>query len=279
MNRRHAVLFLIAGAAIVHADFTTGFEAPDYSGSSGGVVVTGQQGWTMPSGTDQKVYTYQDNALGFVQNPTGGDQFMAGRSPGSSVYARAEHGMDFSGRDVWTMGYDIAALYDNTVTATDNIGSFSLQPSASARSFTAVDQWMDPATHNAWQINFIVCDAAGTQYSAYQSPGDAWANLQLNHWYRMVTVVDFTTNKIASTTIYDLMAGTHSTFVPDAWYLTGGASPSQPMPTAFRYFVGGNTAGNTVGVDNVSLVPEPATLLIVGAGAGLLALRRRKALR
>ena len=82
---RARALLVAAGAAMVmasaaSAQFETEFEAPTYPGSADGTVLTGQDGWYLPSGIDQHVYTYTDNVLGLPANPNGGDQFIGGTS-------------------------------------------------------------------------------------------------------------------------------------------------------------------------------------------------------
>jgi hypothetical protein len=88
---------VVALCATVQAQFYTGFEAPPFSGSAAGVVATGQQGWYQPvvGGRDSNIYTYAGNALGLVQNPVGGDQFLGGTSGGGVLAARAQVNFDF----------------------------------------------------------------------------------------------------------------------------------------------------------------------------------------
>ena len=65
---------LIAASALASAQFSTGFEAPTYTGSSGGTTLTGQDGWYLPAagGVDFQVFTYAGNAPGVAAN-VGGD--------------------------------------------------------------------------------------------------------------------------------------------------------------------------------------------------------------
>ncbi len=108
-------------------------------------------------------------------------------------------------------------------------------------------------------------------------PGAAWVGLQLNHWYRIQHTISWTTNQWLETSITDLHTNTTSTVSSTTWYMTGGAAPSLALPTDHRFFVGG-AAGNAMAIDNytVTVVPEPATFLALGAGIALLALRRRR---
>lgn len=265
-------LALLASAAYSHADFFSDFEAPTYSGSSTGVILTGQDGWTKPSGVDFYCFTYAGNTPGLSQNPNGGKQFAGGISQGGSNLARAEHLNDFGARDLWTVSYDLAGIYTGTLPTADNLSSFSLQSSTTTKSFIALNTWVDINTAQAWNAQYNVYDSAGAALTN-QSAGDAWKNLPVNRWFRESTTFDFNTNLIVSVSITDLTTGIKTTVSPNGWYLQGGANSNLPRPTAFRMFAGGN-AGNTMGFDNVSVVPEPATLAVLAVGA--LALLRRK---
>src|SRR5262245_33214205 len=73
--------------------FSTGFEAPVFSGSAAGTTISGQDSWITPAVTgsiDGKVFTYAGNMLALLPNPTGGDQFLGERSLGGSSFARAQ---------------------------------------------------------------------------------------------------------------------------------------------------------------------------------------------
>jgi hypothetical protein len=268
----------IAFAASATAQSTTyDFESPTYSGSAGGTLLTGQQGWTLPAGTDYSVFTYADNAPGLPVNPSGGGQFLGGTSTGTNP-ARAQHTQNFSGGDgVWSVSYDFAARYNGTLPTAQNLGSFSLQP-GTARSFIALNTWVDLNTGTNWNAQYNVFDAAGVAVNN-QSPGAAWNNLEVNHWYRQNTTFDFNANRILEVSITDLATGTTTTTAPTNWFLAGGSASALPLPTDIRFFAGG-AAGNVMGWDNaaISIVPAPGALVtaLLGVipGAGLL-LRRR----
>jgi hypothetical protein len=239
---------LLAPAAL--AQYGTGFEAPDYTGSPEGVVLTGQDGWYLPAGIDALVFTYADNALGFPANPEGGEQFIGGVSAGGTSFARAQHDVDFSVAEEWIFSYDIAVTYTGQIPAALNLASFSLQDSVVARHFISLNNFMDLNDPSlGWKAEFNVWDAAGAPI-VNQSPGAAWTNLANNHWYRLTASVNFTTNTLSHVTITDLETG-ETTHADVNWYLTGGETPALPLPTAIRCFVGGS-AGDTAGYDNVS---------------------------
>jgi hypothetical protein len=264
---------MTAAASASYADFFANFEPPDYVGSASGVVATGQQGWTLPAGIDAMIFTYAGNAWGFAPNPNGGQQFLATESQGGTSFGRAQHAHDFSTRSLWTVSYDFAARWRGTPPSAINLSSFSLQNSATDRTFIALNNWDDLNNPTTWRAEYNVFTAAGAAFDN-QSPGAAWTGLQPNTWYRQSTTFDLNTNQIVSVAI-GLVGGTPTTFNPTGWYLRGGASPTQPLPTAVRFFAGG-AAGNTMGWDNLSVVPEPATLAALGIGCVALLRRRRR---
>jgi len=246
----------------------TGFEAPDYDGSSDGVPVTDQQGWYIPDApgsvsVDQFIFTYDGNALGLPANPIGEDQFFGAQTldqePGNPTFPRGQLNFDWSQSTVWTVSYDFTTAYNGILPALDNISSFSLQDSLVARYFIAVNTWVNPDTATNWDANYIVFDASGVPVDPPGlSPGAAWRNLQVGHWYNESTTFDFDSNTILSVTITDLDTGDSTTFAPNGWYLAGGAVSRPPLPTALRLFVGGGGApdgqpGNVGAFDNLEI--------------------------
>ncbi len=285
--------FVLAGlgaAAAARADFITGFEGPVYTGSAAGTLLTngfgggGQDGWYNPvaGSVDFKVHTYAGNAIGFSNNPNGGDQFVgvAGTAAPNNI-GRAQHAHDFSSTNIWTADWDVNGLFVGPagVTPVNNLGSFSLQPSSTANYWQQLMRYMVPASPTSYEIVYGVFSAAGGAAPAFQSPGAAWQNIPTDHWIHQSTKWDFGTNQILSVSIQDITAGGPVTTVDVSglgWYLAGGQNNvlAKPLPTDIRLFTG--NVNNATGWDNVSIVPAPSALGLLGLG-GLFAARRRRA--
>lgn len=277
MKKILAVLAGLAICASASADYSAGFEAAEgYSGSSSGIVMTGQQDWYVPveGSNDYYVHNYLGNPYGFAFHPGGGQQLAIGASLGGSAFARAQHDYDWSAATEWTVTYDVAVLHVGDEDGTDYLGSFSLQPSATSRYWQTLFRWDDLADPDTWTMSYYgVEDDTGTLYALPGlSAGAAWEGLSSNHWYRSSTTFDMTTSMVTSVSLTDLATMETTTVEPDGWYMAG-TFVGNPDPTGFRFFTGGGTEGNVVAWDNLGIVPEPTSVLLVLAGA--LLLRRR----
>jgi hypothetical protein len=272
MRRVFVTLICFTLATAAQASFVAGFEASEgYTGSASGVSINGQQGWYTPAvaGTvDGMVYTYTGNPYGIPTNPYGGDQFFNGLSQGGTAYARSQHAYDWASETTVTIGFDMCAKYTGVPPSTDNIGSFSMQDSATATYIQSLYTWVDythPVTYNA---GFFTAEV-GTAPGAF--PSSAWQNLLTDHWYRHTVTVDFTNWLVTQASIQDITTGGPKTTVElSGWHFIRYTTPV--MPTSFRFFTGGTTAGNLTAWDNVS-IPEPATITLLVLA--LAALRRR----
>jgi hypothetical protein len=258
----------LMGVPCVNAQLETGFEAPDYA--VGGL--EGQNGWYIPvaGSIDFQVYEYGGDPHGFSSNPTGGKQFIVGQWNGDNSRAQLDH--DFSAGGVWTIAYDVNNIYDGAQNAVNNIGSFSLQPSTTNQSYIDLNLFGDVNVPTTWNANVNYYDAAGVALSA--APGAEWTSLEFNKWYRRSATFDFDTHQILEVSITDLESGITTTVNPDSWYLNGGADSMLPLPTAFRFFASGNTS-NVTGWDNLTVIPAPGAVTLLGLGLLGVARRRR----
>jgi hypothetical protein len=277
MKKVGLAIIVMTAAASSFAQYNENFES-GYATSAGGTLLTGQNGWYNPvsGSSDWNAFTYAGNAAGFVTNPGGGNNFISGTSQGGSAFGRTQRDMDFSAGGFWAFSYDIAGKFNGTLPSAQNLASFSLQPSTTNRSFTAVDVWDDVNTALSWSAQYIWFDASGAQQAA-TTPAAAWGGLSPNHWYRQTTIVNFANNSIVQVNLTDLATNVTNTFAPTGWYLLGGAAPTQAMPTGIRFFAGG-ALGNTLGIDNINVnpVPEPASMAALGLGVVAFIRRRRK---
>ncbi len=276
--RMAAVAAVLAAAGAAQAQ-SYNFELPTYAGAAAGVIITGVDGWYVPlvaNSTDGKVYTYAGNALGFPANPGGGDQFQGGTGTGPSLLARAQHDIIFAAGGVWQVEYDFAGKWSGAaLPAVDNIGSWSLQDSATTRGFQTLMTWGQTAVgpvpnatlHTATATNFhhAIGYYAVAPFTAtvFATPSPAWRDLLVNNWYHARIKWDFTASKVLECSIQDITgAGAVQTTDVSAnnWYLRGGPASVVPLPTGMRLFGGGAVAAagslaNSCVFDNVSVGP------------------------
>ncbi|MHB8637920.1 MAG: PEP-CTERM sorting domain-containing protein [Fimbriimonadaceae bacterium] len=282
------LILTIAGAGLCassFAQFSDNFESE--TGSAAGTLLTsgfgggGQGGWYNPvSGSiDGKVYTYSGNALGLSADPNGGNQFLGMHVLTAQGSNRAQHSVAFTS-GLWTIGFDFNGMFSGTLPAADNLGSVSLQPAAS-NYFQTIYQWgTNTATAKAFNANIGHFASTGGSI-VFDSPGAAWTNLTVNHWYHQTVTWNFTTGLITDTTLTDITAGgATNDFQPTGWYLAGGANNAGALitPTDVRFFASG-AAGDIMGYDNLTVTPapEPASMAVLALGAVSLLRRRRKA--
>lgn len=270
------ICFTLASAA--QASFISGFEASEgYTGSAAGTLLTGQQGWYNPvaGSNDGLVNTYAGNPWSVPQNPYGGDQFFGGLSLGGSAYARGQHDYNWAAESHVRIWYDFCVKFTGTLPATDNVGSWSMQPSSttipgSQIYMQSLYTWADTAGGTLFNAGYLTNEnpAAPPVF-----PGAAWQSLPVNHWFRQSVAVEMSTMLITECTIQDLTTGGPVTVAnPSGWHFINYSVAGATLPTAFRCFTGGTTAGNLMAWDNM-FIPEPATITLLLIG--LAALRRR----
>ncbi|NLG42313.1 MAG: PEP-CTERM sorting domain-containing protein [Phycisphaerae bacterium] len=278
MRRLVVILICFTSTSVASAAFVTGFESSQgYVGSAAGIGLSGQQGWYTPDvagSVDGYVYTYADNPYGVPQNPYGGAQFFGGRAMGDDAYARSQHDYNWAAESIVRISYDFCAKFTGTLPAVDNVGSWSMQPSGSVGGpeiyMQSLYTWADTAGGTAIHAGYLI-DENPAAPPAF--PGPEWQNLPVDHWFRQTVLVNMEYFKIIECTIQDLTIGGPVTVAhPENWHFINYAVAGGTLPTGFRCFTGGTTAGNFLAWDNFS-IPEPATiaLLLIGFAA----LRRR----
>jgi len=254
--------------------FSANFESPPYNGSATGVLTTGQQGWYLPAVTgsvDHNIYTYAGNSLGIVANPNGGLQFDAGMGTGAATNARTQHPVDFSAGGVWQASWDCTGRFTGTLPATNNLGSWSMQPSGTARYFQQLMSWggagnnyqpVTPAptdwepTADHFHIHWGYFTAASPTTIAFSVPGPEWMDLPVDHWYHVTVKWDFTAAQILEVSLKDLTTNgptTTSNVSSLGWYLQGGPNSTFPLPTDVRCFAG--STNDVTGWDNLVVAP------------------------
>lgn len=260
-----ALLLSVCLASCAMAQYASDFEA--LNASAAGVVVTGQDGYYLPNATsvDCLAYTYAGNAIGVPANPNGGDQFIAGTGPGdgSGFFARAQRDVSYAASDVWTISYDACVTFLGQLPTAQNIGSVSTQDSPVTASMILLARWTDPDNQaDTWNADMVWYNEIGESITE-AIPDAGFQNLDVNHWYRWSGTFDLLNNTVVEISIMDLTTGETATYNPDDRYLNGGAAGGFPPPTAFRFFVGSNTApGNTIAFDNISIaVPSKDCVL------------------
>lgn len=260
MSRRLALLtaactgsaLALAGTAL--GQYSTGFEVSDgITASPGGTVLTGQDGYYVPSGIDYWAMTYAGNAFGIAANPQGGDQFAVGQGQASPNFSRGQRDITWPATNA-IFQYDVACLYTGQPPASNNLGSFSIQPYPGSASGIHLFSFADINNPTGWQAGYLCYHADGTAWAAPGAiPGPEWTNLTLNHWYRFETKVDFATNQLTEASITDLTTNVTTTATLTDVYLEGGSAGGPPHPTGFRMFSGGTLAGNIVCFDNMEI--------------------------
>ncbi len=193
------------------------------------------------------VGTYAANPWQFSPQPLGGSQFVMGKGPGGGMTGRAQRNLPLAswGCGTWTVCYDVAVLPFTGVSP--DIGSFSLEPDMSKK-FVHLFQPVSPV--GGWNAPIQAANAAGAGIMVTPSPD--WTALPFQAWHRMCVTFNFQTRAITSASIGNLWTGTSASVPLAGVFLRGGPGAPLPTPSAFRLSVGGRSAGNTIGFDNVS---------------------------
>jgi len=266
-----AGLLLACGLAQAQP-FSANFEGPTYVPG----ITTGQNGWYLPpvGGLDHEVTAFAGNPLGIATNPSGGTQFSVGR--GGANVARCQHDVGFAAGGVWQVSFDCLGLFAGpALPAVDNLGSFSLQDSASSRYFQQLMTWgttvvigypggpNPPPNHTTTGDLFHMpvgyFTAATPTAVTFELASAAWMSLPVNHWYRVTYKWNFDTAQILEASIKDLTVNGPTTtddLSARGFYLRGGPGSADPLPTALRFFAGG--VDSVTAWDNLVIGPVAA---------------------
>ena len=203
---------------------------------------------------------------GVPQNPYGGAQFFAA-AMGDDAYARSQHDYNWAAESIVRISYDFwREVYRRCRRSTTWVaGPCSLPDRSAGRRSTcrACTPGLDTAGGTAIHAGYLI-DENPAAPPAF--PGPEWQNLPVDHWFRQTVLVNMEYFKIIECTIQDLTIGGPVTVAhPENWHFINYAVAGGTLPTGFRCFTGGTTAGNFLAWDNFS-IPEPATiaLLLIG---------------
>lgn len=232
--------------ASVAAQYYDDFES--YTASGTGTIITGQgtPAYYVPvaGSLDGMAATYAGNAWGVPPNPNGGSNFYVGISQATNVFARAQKTINVPTGGRVYIQYDICVNYVGVATPTNNIGSFSFQPSGTSVHVNTLPRWPTGTTNPpaAWNADVVV----GTAQGPIGDP--AFLGLTVNNWYTWGVTADLANGVYVDFRIRDLQNnGPWTVFVPAAPMALPNAGFAHP--TDFRFFTGGSD--NLFATDNL----------------------------
>src|SRR5262245_45149939 len=239
-------------ASLAAQGYSTNWET--FTASATGTPCSGQDGFYIPAvagSIDANIFTYAGNTLGIPANPNGGLNFWGGQSAGGTAFARSQRALTLPGTHV-TIEYDVCCNYLGTVTPTNNIGSFSFQPSTNAIYVNLLAAYpvgvLFPPT--TWDANVVTRGVPPATVTTVL-PNPAFQGLAMNVWHHWAVTIDLVAGTHESFSITNGVTQVTTTYVPSTPLLLpiAPAVPA-PLPTDFRFFAGGG-AGNVFAVDNV----------------------------
>lgn len=264
-------------ASLAQAQYSTGFEPPEFSGSADGVPLNGQGGYYQgnPNYDSPNVYTYVDNPLGVPSNPTGDSQFVGLLDDNTRCTTYYQEGLYGDGTGDWVISFDMAADFVGDLPDNPMPGQFCNNPYGDyeVRSFRLVPTFMNEygQPSDEWTLWLQAATEDGGQTPFFYCP---FTNHIRGHWYNVSTHLSFETNEISSIEITDLeTGGTEVWDIPGA-YVYGGADSTLPLSNGIMVYAGGAACGNVLAIDNISITPEPGSLVLLALGACMV-LRRR----
>jgi hypothetical protein len=162
----------------------------------------------------------------------------------------------------------VCCNYLGTVVPTNNIGSFSFQPSTNAIYVNLLAAYptgvLFPPT--TWDANVVTRGATPPGTVTTVLPDPAFQGLAMNVWHHWSVTIDLIAGTHDSFSITNGVTQVTTTHVPATPLLLPIAPGiGAPLPTDFRLFAGGNTAGNVFAVDNLRIT-YAASYTTFGAG-------------
>jgi hypothetical protein len=261
------VSFLALVGAVAAQGYSTDYET--FVASPTGTPCAGQDGFYIPAvagSIDGAIYTYAGNPIGIPANANGGANFWAGVSQGGSAFARSQRALTLPTGQI-RVEYDVCCNFIGTATPVNNVGSFSFQPSTSAIYVNLLATWPATVTFppTTWNADLVAGSGAppGTVTLSLADP--AFQNLALGVWHHWGVTIDLATGYHVLFTIRNGVTGITTNFVPATPILLPTAAVAAPLPTDFRFFAGGTTAGNVFAIDNVTIT-YAAQYTAFGAG-------------
>lgn len=260
----HARTFFVGAAAFLSPlaaqGYTTDFES--LTASAAGTIITGQDGYYIPvaGSLDGLVVTYAGNTLGVPANPNGGNNFYAGISQLTNIFARAQRPVTLPANGIVRVEFDMLCNYMGTGTPANNIGSFSLQPSATATYPNLLARWPVGTVFPAATFDADIVTGPG---AGVQGPiGDpAFQALPVNVWHRWGCTFDLNAGTYVSFSITNGSTNTTTHFTAPAGLLL--PNPGTTPLTDFRFFTGGSE--NLFALDNFTMT-YGATYAPFGSG-------------
>jgi hypothetical protein len=260
-------LLLAPLASLTAQGYSTDWET--FLAAPAGTPCAGQDGFYIPAvagSIDGNIHSYAGNTLGVPVNPNGGANFWGGLSAGGTAFARSQRAVTMPGTRV-RIEYDVCCNYLGTALPTNNIGSFSFQPSTNAIYVNTLAAY--PATvvfpPTTWDANVVTRGVVpGTVTTVLPDP--AFQGLAMNVWHHWAMTIDLIAGTHESFSITNGVTAVTTTYVPAVPLLLPIAPAlGAPLPTDFRFFAGGTTAGNVFAIDNVRIT-YAATYTTFGTG-------------
>jgi hypothetical protein len=247
-------VLLLASTLTAQIGYISGFET--LTATPGGTPAAGQDGYYIPpvaSTFDGAFYTYAGNTIGVPVNPNGGSVFYAGI--GVSGLCRSQRNVTPPTNSLMVIQFDFLCNYTGTGTPVNNIGGFSLQPSAAippqfpnaAVYSNLIFTWpATPTTPLTWGVSYSAGPTLAGVVTAIPDP--AFQNLAVNTWYTIGCTLDLRTQVYVN--FFIVNGATRTTYTPSPAVAMANQGSTQ-MPTDFRLFTG--NIGNLDAFDNVKI--------------------------